>query len=313
MHILVSGGAGHIGKRLVRKLFLDNHNVTVLSRDVERAQRDLSEGCQCDVLGWDPMREEVPVSHLKKTEAIIHLAGESVMSCPWTEDRKKEIRDSRVVSLQKLIQCAQSNPDSKLKVILSSSAIGYYGDRGDETLTEASKNGAGFLAEVCQDLETTLFSAKLPGVRKIAMRIGHVLDKDHGIIETLSKVYHSNLGGPIGSGQQWMSWIHRDDLISLVGFLLKNGTLEGPFNATAPNPVTNETFSKTLAEILGRPNWFRAPAFLVRLAMGRRAELALASQRVQPEKTLTSGFQFTYTEIAAAIQQLFGKSAKLAL
>jgi uncharacterized protein (TIGR01777 family) len=313
MNLLVTGGTGFIGKRLVRNLFLDNHTVTVLTRDVERAKSVLSSELQCEILPWNPKTEPLPSHYLNHIQGIIHFAGESIIHGSWNAEKKQEILDSRVQGLNRILECLRKHPQPEVKTILLASAIGYYGDRADEELTENSTAGKGFLAEVCQKVESTLLEEPLPGVRKMIIRNGIVLDKSGGLLERLLPLFKVRLGGSLGSGKQWLSWIYRDDLVALIQFLIKNKHLDGIFNATAPHPVTHQMFSQTLAQVLGRKGQLWIPEPLIRLALGARAETVLSSQKVLPTRALASGFQFKNPEIEDAIRQTSGISLKLTL
>ncbi len=189
MNLLVTGGTGFIGKRLVRNLFLDNHSVTVLSRDVERAKSVLAADIQCEILPWNPKQEPLPAHYLNHIQGIVHFAGESIIHGAWSAEKKQEILDSRVYGLERILECLRKHPKPEVKTILLASAIGYYGDRADEELTENSSAGQGFLASVCQKVEGTLLAEPLPGVRKIIIRNGIVLDKSGGLLERLLPLF----------------------------------------------------------------------------------------------------------------------------
>jgi uncharacterized protein (TIGR01777 family) len=305
--VLISGASGLIGSKLVPSL--EAHGCQ-LTRLVRQPPRDLHE------LQWDAMQPIAP-ELVSGFDAVIHLSGESVTG-RWTEAKKNRIRQSRVVSTQNLSQ-ALANAEPRPNTFICASAIGYYGNRGDETLTEESPSGDGFLPEVCREWEAATKPAADAGIRTVNLRIGLVLSHNGGALKPMLLPFRLGLGGRIGDGRQWWSWIHINDLVSAMHHILQNASsgdverrasspdyrIPGPINITAPNPVTNADFTRTLAGVLKRPAILPVPGFAARLAFGELAdEGILASARVVPTKLLDSGFQFKYTDLIGALNDL---------
>lgn len=302
MKILITGATGFIGKELVVRLFRENHKLVVLSRNPEKARRSLEVPCQ--IYPWDPLEEMVPAAALTGVEAVFHLAGEPIASHRWTPAQKQKILDSRVVSTSNLFKSIRAQKNSSIHTVISSSAIGYYGDRGNEVLTEDSSPGSGFLSEVCQKWENESLHQKLHGVRHVAIRTGIVLDKQGGMLQLLLPLFRLGLGGPIGRGRSWMSWIHREDLVSMMVLALENPQIEGPMNGVAPQPITNLDFTRLLGTVLHRPTLLPVPPSMIRLALGEMSTLVLGSQRVIPEKIKNLEFKFAYPQLFSALSQI---------
>ncbi|MFS8815726.1 TIGR01777 family oxidoreductase [Synechococcus sp. R60.4] len=302
MRIAITGGSGFIGRRLVARLLERGDEVLVLSRRPEQARRVLGASPNLKLLEYDPYQPQAWASALEGYEAIVNLAGEPLASSRWTEAKKREIRRSRVETTQALVQ-ALASLGQKPQVMISSSAVGYYGPRPEgEPLTEADPPGQGFLAEVCQAWEAAARPAEELGIRLAILRTGIVLGPDGGALGQMLAPFQFFLGGPIGSGKQWVSWIHRDDWVSLVCFLLQQGS--GVFNATAPNPVQMEEFCRTLGQVLARPSWLPVPAPALELLLGEAAQVVLTGQKVIPQAALQLGFPFQYPHLKEALRQL---------
>jgi len=302
MRIAITGGSGFIGRRLVARLLERGDEVLVLSRRPEQARRVLGASPNLKLLEYDPYQPQAWASALEGYEAIVNLAGEPLASSRWTEAKKREIRRSRVETTQALVQ-ALASLQQKPRVLLSSSAVGYYGSRPEgEPLTEADPPGQGFLAEVCQAWEAAARPAEELGIRLAILRTGIVLGPDGGALAQMLAPFQFFLGGPIGSGKQWVSWIHRDDWVSLACFLLQQGS--GVFNATAPNPVQMEEFCRTLGQVLARPSWLPVPAPALELLLGEAAQVVLTGQKVIPQAALQLGFTFQYPHLKEALRQL---------
>jgi len=249
---------------------------------------------------------EIPPQLVSGFDAVIHLSGENIAG-RWTEAKKRRIRDSRIVSTQNLSQ-ALTSAEKKPGVFICASAIGYYGNRGDEILTEGAPSGSGFLAEVSREWESVTAPAADAGIRTVNLRIGIVLSRNGGALTQMLLPFRLGLGGKVGNGRQWWSWIQIDDFVAAVHRIADNLSLNGPVNMTAPNPVTSADFTKTLAKTLKRPAVLLLPAFAAKLAFGEFAEEGLlASARVEPKKLLESGFKFRYSELAAALSELLKK------
>lgn len=294
--IAISGSSGLIGSVLVASFESRRNQVTRVVRRLPQSSNELQ---------WDPMRE-IPPQLVSGFDVVVHLSGESVAG-RWTEAKKRIIRDSRIVSTQKLSQ-ALSQAEKKPAVFICASAIGYYGNRGDEILTEGSPSGSGFLAEVSREWESVTAPAADAGIRTVNLRIGIVLSRNGGALKQMLLPFRLGLGGRVGSGRQWWSWIHIDDFVTVVQQIADNLSLNGPVNMTAPNPVTSADFTKTLAKTLKRPAVLPLPAFAAKLAFGEFAEEGfLASARVEPKKLIESGFKFRYSELAGALSELLKK------
>src|SRR5688572_1121655 len=299
MRFAVTGASGFIGRRLVTLLQENGHEVHVLGRAPRTGLPP-----KVSYYIWDPIAGAPSAESLEGVEAVIHLAGEPV-SQRWNPEVKRRIRASRVEGTNHLIEGLEALTD-RPKSLVSGSAIGYYGDRGDEVLTESSPPGKGFLPEVCVEWEQAAARAEAVGVRTAMVRTGVVLGSDGGALQKMLPPFKLGLGGPIGSGKQWMSWIHRDDLARLLLFAAMTPELRGPVNGTAPNPVTNADFSHALGRALRRPAILPTPLFAVRLLFGEMSEILVASQRAMPSAAQAVGFEFRHSEVFAALKEAVG-------
>ncbi|MDX2153084.1 MAG: TIGR01777 family oxidoreductase [Bryobacteraceae bacterium] len=297
MKIAVTGATGLVGRQLIAALVADGRAVRALAR------RPAAFPPTVTFAPWDTLQGPPPETALQDLDAIVHLAGEPVAQ-RWTPEVKQRIRASRVDGTRRLVE-SLSTISARPSVLVSASAIGYYGDRGDKTLTEDAKPGAGFLPETCVEWERTADLAESLGIRVVKLRIGVVLDPRGGALEKMLPPFRAGVGGRLGSGRQWMSWIHRQDLIRLIRFAIDTPTLRGPVNATAPHPETNAAFSATLGRALHRPAILPAPALAVKLMFGEMAEVVLASQRVLPQVATAAGFTFQFPTLAPALADLF--------
>ena len=297
MKITISGASGLIGRRLLKSLAGNGNSLQVLSR---HAGTNMPGGIK--VYPWDPAKGEPPADSLRDTDAVIHLAGEPVAQ-RWSEETKKRIRESRVEGTRNLVQ-AMAKLRQPPSTLICSSAIGYYGSRGDEVLTESSSAGAGFLPEVCVAWEKEAMAAEALGMRVVRVRTGIVLDRRGGALKKMLPPFQMGVGGKIGSGRQWMSWIHLEDLVGIVRFALEN-PVKGAVNGVAPYPVTNGDFTKALASAVHRPALFPVPAFGLKVLFGEMAEMLLASQRVQPAAAEAAGYRFRFPQLAGALGELF--------
>jgi len=293
--VLVSGVSGPIGAALLPYLESQGARIIRLVRGPARS---------ADQISWDPLRPLSPAA-VSGFEAVIHLAGETVAG-RWTPAKKKAILESRVQGTTHLAE-ALAETSSRPRVFICASAIGYYGNRGEDVLTEASPSGEGFLSEVSRNWESTSRTASAAGIRTVNLRLGLVLSPKGGALAKMLTPFRLGLGGMIGSGQQWWSWIHVDDIVAIVHHALQATSLSGPVNLVAPNPARNAEFTSILASVLRRPAFFRVPAFLPRLALGEMAEeTLLSSARVQPAKLLAGGYAFQFPELRAALEDLVG-------
>jgi len=302
VRIVVTGATGFIGRPLVRRLLDAGHDVTALSRDVAGAVRQLP--ARCPVRRWDATGALDPGT-LRDSDAVIHLAGEGIADQRWTAARKLAIAGSRVDGSRRLLAALGAlAPDERPHTLVAASAIGYYGERGDEWLDEDAGPSTGYLAQVCRDWEReTAVGADL-GIRTVALRIGVVLGRDGGAFAKLLPPFRAGVGGRVGSGRQWMSWIHLEDMVRLLEFAVVTPGARGPINGVAPNPVTNPEFTRELGRVLHRPTIFPVPAFALRLALGEMSTVLLASQRVRPARALALGFTFRHGDAAGALADL---------
>jgi uncharacterized protein (TIGR01777 family) len=294
MKVLISGSHGLVGTALIASLTGDGHEVVRLVRGKPSTGE----------VQWRPDKDHLDAEHLEGLEVVVHLAGESIAEGRWTDDKKRAIRDSRVKGTSLLSESLArlSRPPS---VFLSASAIGYYGDRGDELLTETSAPGRDFLSSVCIEWENATKPAAEKGIRTVCTRFGIILAAGGGALAKMLTPFRMGIGGRIGAGTQWMSWIALDDVIKALRFLMEEGAVSGPVNFVAPNPVTNAKFTKTLGRVLSRPTLFPVPAFGVRLAFGEMADaLLLSSQKVEPNILFQREFQFSWPTLEPALKHI---------
>ncbi len=296
MRVLISGASGLIGSELARVLGAARHEVDRLVR-----AQPLPGPSR---IVWDPAHGWLEAPRLEGFDAVVHLAGESVAESPWTAEKKARIQDSRVASTRLLAETL-ARLERKPAVFACASAIGYYGDRGDEALDETSPPGKGFLAGVCRQWEAATERAAAAGIRVVRMRFGLVLSQRGGAFARTLPMFRRGLGGRLGSGRQYVSWIILDDVAAAIQRILSDSSLAGPINVVGPNPVTNLELTRTLAGTLHRPAPLPVPAFLLRLKLGEMAdELILASQRVYPRRLQAAGHAFAYPELEPAIRRL---------
>jgi len=294
MRVCVSGASGMVGGTLTARLQQDGHEVMPL---VRHSAGDAG-------ISWDPADGQIDADRLNGFDAVVHLAGENIAEGRWTAAKKARIRDSRVQGTR-LLSSALAQLENKPQVLVSASANGYYGDRGDELLTEDSPAGDGFLPEVCVDWEAATQPAVEAGIRVINLRIGPVLSTQGGALAKMLLPFRMGVGGVVGNGRQYFSWIELDDLVGAIVFAIQHESLRGPVNAVAPQSVTNREFTKTLGKVLKRPTVMPMPAFAMRLALGELADgLLLASARVEPRRLLDTGFPFAYPDLEGALRHL---------
>ncbi len=305
MRILVSGSTGFLGTALIDELEREGHTIVRLVRPATR-KRDASSALE-QTVRWDPVGGQFDAAAAEGADALVHLAGASIADGRWNASRKNLLRTSRIEATRHLIG-ALSKLQSPPRVIVASSAIGYYGNRGDETLTESSAPGADFLSAVCREWEAESARGNEFGARVVMLRFGIILAAHGGALSQMALPFKMGAGGRIGSGRQWMSWLTLSEAVAVIRFALSNSGLAGPANAVAPNPVQNADFTRILAKTLHRPALFPAPAFALRLALGEMADaLLLVSQRVKPLKLEQTGYGFAQTDLAAALSEIFHK------
>jgi len=303
MKALVTGGTGMVGPRLLRLL----DKPTVLSRNPERARQSIGH-LAGRIISWDPLQGPPPAEAFDGIDVVHHLAGESVAGSRWTAAQKARIRDSRVVGTRNLVQGIRQAA-TKPAVLVSASAVGYYGDRGEEELTESSPPARDFLADVCVAWEKEALAAEELGVRVVTERTGIVLGAGGGALAKMLTPFKLGAGGPLGNGRQWMPWIHVDDLARLYVHAAERASIRGPMNAVAPNPVRNSEFTKALGRQLRRPAFMPAPYIGLRIVFGEFAQVLFASQRVIPKVAIDTGFTFEYPEIAGALKEILAPAA----
>ena len=305
MKVVVTGATGFIGKELIKRLNEMGHEIAVLTRNPDSARFRVP--VHCEVITWDPCRNHLPSTALKGVDAVINLAGENIADGRWSPERKRELIQSRELSARRLVN-AISYMDKKPKTLVSVSAIGFYGNRGDALLNETDSKGHGFLSDVCKVWEEEILKAKELRVRTVAYRLGMVLGHDGGALNKILPPFKLGLGGKLGSGSQWMSWIHINDLVNMLVHAIENPSIDGIYNAVSPNPVRNKEFTKTLGNVLNRPTIFPVPKFVLKIALGELSELLLGSQRVAAKKISDTGFKFNYPHIKEALQEVCGNS-----
>ncbi|MFZ0963694.1 MAG: TIGR01777 family oxidoreductase [Terriglobia bacterium] len=299
MRILLTGSSGLIGRALLSPLAADGHKVIPLTRTKTPARgRHIS---------WDPDAGIIDKDDLEDFDAVVHLAGESIVG-RLTTTKKARILESRVQGTRLLCETLAQVRDRPL-VLVSASAIGYYGDRGDEVLKEESSPGSLFLSKVARDWEAATEPARRKGIRVVNLRIGFVLSKAGGGLAAMLSPFKWGVAGRVGSGRQYLSWIALDDVVGAISHAILSDALRGPVNAVAPHPVTNREFTKTLGRVLWRPTIFPLPVFAAHMVMGEMAdELLLASTRVEPAKLLASGYEFQFPELKGALRHVLGKT-----
>jgi uncharacterized protein (TIGR01777 family) len=306
MKTVFTGATGFVGAYLLKHV----EQPIVLTRNPEKAAQKLPAGAK--PVAWDLMKEAAPVSALNGADVVFHLAGEPVAEGRWTAAKKAAIRESRVVGTRNLINGLE-RCEQRPRVLVSTSAVGYYGDRGEEVLTEESAPADDFLAEVCVAWEREAERAEQLGMRVVTIRTGIVLGQEGGALAKMMFPFKMGVGGPLGNGKNWMPWIHVADLASLYMHAATNDTVRGPMNGAAPNPVTNREFTKAFAAALHRPAFLPIPYFALRVLFGEFAKILFASQRVLPKVAERTGFKFQYPDIGPALEQIIrGEAARKA-
>lgn len=300
MKILITGSSGLIGSALVAHLRGQGHQVVRLVR------RAVAPGEDAAV--WNPAAGKLETSALEQAGAVVHLAGESINALRWTDERKERMRRSRV-SGTRLLSESLSQLAAPPRVLVSASAVGFYGSRGEEILTEESPSGSGFLSDVCREWEAAAEPARQKGIRVVNLRIGMVLSAKGGALPAMLPAFKAGVGGKLGDGRQFVSWIAIDDLARAISHAVTTDSLSGPVNAVSPNPVRNVEMTKALGKVLRRPTFLSMPAFAVRLIFGEMGDaLLLASQRVEPRRLLEAGFTFQFPDFETSLRHLLGRT-----
>ncbi len=299
MKVLITGSSGLIGSALTSALTVQGHQVVRLVRRTVNGEEGVAK--------WDPAAGKLDPAVFEGVDAVVNLAGESIAAGRWTPQRKARIRESRVPGTR-LLSDTMAQLAHPPEVLVSASAVGYYGSRGEEALSEDEPPGAGFLPEVCVDWEAATEPAKQRGIRVVNLRIGMVLSGKGGALQPMAAAFKMGVGGRLGDGRQFMAWIAIDDLVSAIMYVIAKNALNGPVNAVAPSPVSNREFTKTFGKILGRPTVLAMPAFAARLVFGEMADaLLLASVRVEPQRLLFGGFVFWHPQLEGALRHVLGK------
>lgn len=300
MRIAVAGGTGFVGKALTKRCLELGHEMYILTRNPSKREENITyvqwlvDGCN-------------PSSQLENIDVIINLAGESINSGRWTTKRKQRILDSRLQATEEVLSIIKK-VENKPKILINASAIGYYGISLTSTFTEADTiPGEDFLASTVRLWEEKALQAENLGIRTVLCRFGIILDKTEGALPKMAMPYQLFVGGPIGKGEQWISWIHLDDVVEAILFIINNEDIRGPVNFTAPHPLRMKVFGKTLGNVLKRPHWMTAPAFALRMALGEMSLLVLEGQQVLPGKLLSTGYPFLYDKLEPALRNIYQK------
>jgi uncharacterized protein (TIGR01777 family) len=305
MRVLITGGTGLVGRRLIKRLLDRGDQAVILTRRAGHARTLFGNSAQ--IVEGDPMHSGAWMDAVGECDGVIHLAGENVFGRRWNADFKKLLHDSRILSTQFVVEALRRKPqraDGRQKVLVNASAIGFYGPHGDEELTEDSPPGTDFLAELCVEWEKAARAVESAGVRVVMIRIGVVLDKEGGALAKLLTPFKLGAGGPVGSGRQWLSWIHHADLTGLFLLALDRADAVGPINGTAPNPVVNREFGKILGRVLHRPSLVWTPGLALRVLVGEAASVIVTGQRVLPKRALELGYSLQYPTLEAALTQI---------
>jgi len=306
--IVISGATGFIGNALCKELIEGGYQVIGLSRNPEMGKALLPN--QVKVVKWDTKSSQGWADYADGAYAVVNLAGENIAYGTWTTERKQRILQSRLDAGKAVLEAIEK-AKNKPKVAIQASGIGFYGDGGDEILDESSPPGSGFLIEVAKKWENTTKKVESFGVRHIIIRTGVVLGPNEGFLSRVLSPFRFFVGGHMGSGRQWIPWIHIDDEVKAIRFLIEKKDLHGVFNLSSPNPLTSRDFSRTLGKVLKKPAWLPVPGFVLRLFLGEMAdELILSGQRALPKRLLESGFQFQYTEAESALFQILSSDEK---
>jgi uncharacterized protein (TIGR01777 family) len=304
MKVAITGATGFVGSRLVERLSEMGHSILVFSRNRDKAQRIFPKSAypQLEIVSYTPTQPGAWQEALAGCEGVVNLAGAALVDERWTPERKQEIINSRVKLTENIVS-AIAKADPKPAVLVNASAIGYYGTSETATYDETSPSGDDFLSEVCQKWETAAEAVKDTGTRLVIIRVGLVMGMG-GALEKMLTPFKLFAGGPLGDGNQWFSWVHRDDLVNLIIHSLTHSEMTGVLNGTAPNPVRMKEFCQILGKVLNRPSWLPVPAFALEALLGEAAKLVLEGQQVLPKQTQQTGFKYQYPQLEAALREI---------
>lgn len=302
MKIAIAGATGFVGSRLVEQLQAQGHQVIILTRSPQQASNRFG---QAQIVGYNPLKSGEWQQSISGCDAVINLAGEPIAEKRWTPAHKRSILDSRQLGTQKIVE-AIALATIKPQVLINASAIGYYGTSETSKFDETSPAGMDFLAEVCTAWENAAQAVTANGTRVVILRLGIVLGENGGVLGKMLAPFSAFVGGPIGSGNQWFSWIHRDDVVKLIIAALNDTKMQGVYNATAPNPTTMTEFAQTLGTVMNRPSWLPVPNFALEAMLGEGAIVVLQGQQVVPTRTLAQGFNFQYSTLKPALTAILG-------
>jgi uncharacterized protein len=302
MKIAIAGATGFVGSRLVEQLQAQGHEVVIFTRSPQQASNRFG---KAQVVGYEPLKSGEWQNAISGCDAVVNLAGEPIAEKRWTPAQKRTILDSRQLGTQKIVE-AIAAASIKPAVLINASAIGYYGTSETSKFNEDSPAGQDFLAEVCTDWETAAQAVTATGTRLVILRLGIVLGENGGALGKMLAPFSAFVGGPIGSGKQWFSWIHRDDVVKLIITAITDSQMQGIYNATAPNPVTMADFCQTLGAVMNRPSWLPVPNFALEALLGEGAIVVLEGQQVVPTHTLAQGFEFQYSTLTPALKAILG-------
>lgn len=298
--ILITGATGLVGRKLIHQLQQNGHDVSILSRTTSKTK-------DVKVFLWDVYNQKIDQACMDGIDTIIHLAGEPIADKKWTKERKQQIIDSRVMSTHLLYKTIKEI-GAKIKTFISASAVGFYGDRGDQILHEEDEAGSGFMAHCCQLWENAVDEGKSDGIRIIKFRIGVILTTGDGALAAMDKPIRFFVGAPLGSGKQWVPWVHIDDIVSIFSTAVNQPGFEGTYNACAPFPVTNQTLTKAIAKVLHRPVWpIRVPEKVLEMILGKMSAVVTLSSNTSAQKLLNTGFNFKYTHLEDALTDIYRK------
>jgi uncharacterized protein len=302
MKIAIAGATGFVGSRLVEQLQAQGHQIVILTRSPQQAGNRFG---AAEIVGYNPLKSGEWQSSIDGCDAIINLAGEPIAEKRWTPAQKRVMVESRQIGTEKIVEAIEK-ATNKPPVLINASAIGYYGTSETSKFDETSPAGSDFLAEVCTKWEAAAQAASASGTRVVILRLGIVLGENGGALGKMLAPFSAFVGGPIGSGKQWFSWIHRDDVVKLIIAALTDTNMQGVYNATAPNPVTMTDFAQTLGTVMNRPSWLPVPNFALEALLGEGAMVVLQGQQVTPTNTLAQGFEFQYPTLKPALAAIVG-------